>query len=184
MDGLLTVLPLLQDVRFTNGIVHIIDTVLPPPMSVSLTAKVANLTVLADALVSTGLVNTVNELNGITVFASTDAAFDAISNTIATLTNEQIAEVLTYHVVPSRAFSTDLEDGMKIETVNGKTITISIEEDDVYVNGAKVILADVITNNGVVHVIDRYFIPHPHAKATLTRTQCPEPQQHRRPARA
>lgn len=65
----------------------------------------------------------------------------------------------SYHVVPKMVgFSTDLVDGKELTTLEGGKLTIRIKDDVYYVNGAKVVMANVITNNGVVHVIDKYVL--------------------------
>lgn len=60
----------------------------------------------------------------------------------------------SYHVVPTRAFSVDLIDNQKLKTLQGRELTIRIKNGLVFVNGARVITSDVITSNGVIHVID------------------------------
>ncbi|KAF8249541.1 Fasciclin-domain-containing protein [Wilcoxina mikolae CBS 423.85] len=149
------------DLYFTGGVLHIIDSVIPPPMKVSVTAKVANLTSLAGALTEAKLVKTVDSMAGITVFAPTNDAFQAIGNLLTNLTTQQLTDILTYHVVSGAvAYSNTLKDNQEVETVNGGKLTIRIEGDGVFVNGARVIMADVLTNNGVVHVIDSVLNPN------------------------
>lgn len=67
--------------------------------------------------------------------------------------------ILTYHVVPSVALSTDLSDGQIVTTLSGVDAYISIVNGDVFINHAQVILADIVTDNGVVHVIDAVIAP-------------------------
>ncbi|KAF8533405.1 FAS1 domain-containing protein [Trichophaea hybrida] len=149
------------DLNFTGGVLHIMDSVIPPPMKVSITAKVANLTSLAGALIEANLVETVDSMAGITVFAPTNDAFQAIGNLLTNLTTQQLTDILTYHVVSRAvAYSTSLKNNQEIETVNGGKLTIRIEDSSVFVNGARVIKADVLTNNGVVHVIDSVLNPN------------------------
>jgi uncharacterized surface protein with fasciclin (FAS1) repeats len=124
-------------------------------MKISATAKAANLTSLAGALTKAGLVETVDSLAGVTVFAPTNDAFQAIGNLLTNLTTHELTDILTYHVVAGAVvYSSTLKDNQKVETVNGERLTIRIDDDGVFVNGARVIMADVLTNNGVVHVID------------------------------
>lgn len=72
------------DVAFKGGLVHIVDTVLTPPMNVSSTATALNLTMLVDALTKTNLATTVDQIPGVTVFAPNDAAFMALTSTPST----------------------------------------------------------------------------------------------------
>ncbi len=99
-----------------------------------------------------------------TVFAPVDAAFAALpAGTVESLVSPEnkgkLTGILTYHVVAGKVLSSDLSDGMKAKTVNGAEITITIAEGKVKVNGAQVVLADVATSNGVIHVIDGVLLP-------------------------
>jgi uncharacterized surface protein with fasciclin (FAS1) repeats len=67
--------------------------------------------------------------------------------------------ILTYHVVPSVALSTDLSDGQVITTLSGVDVTVSIVNGSVFINQAQVIVADIVTDNGVVHVLDAVIAP-------------------------
>lgn len=145
------------DIACINGYIHIIDLVLLPPASASTTALAAGLNNLAYALTVTGLLETVDALTAITVFAPTDAAFDAIPGwrtlPISTLTN-----ILLYHVVPVVAYSTDLVDGQVVPTLQGQTLRITTAG-GVRVNGVDVVLANALIKNGVVHVVDEVLLP-------------------------
>jgi uncharacterized surface protein with fasciclin (FAS1) repeats len=113
--------------------------------------------------VAAGLDTTLSdETASFTVFAPTDDAFadldqeylnDLVMNDTANLT-----KILTYHVVDGIYMSTDLSDGMMLETVNGKYLEIEIDG-GVHVDGAMVTLADVECSNGVIHVIDAVMVP-------------------------
>ena len=67
--------------------------------------------------------------------------------------------ILTYHVHGGNALSTDLMDGMEVSTLNGAPVTVTINEEGTFINDAKVIVADLIGSNGVVHVIDAVLLP-------------------------
>ncbi|KAF2396375.1 beta-Ig-H3/fasciclin [Trichodelitschia bisporula] len=147
------------DIKFDGGVIHLIDAVLQPPQAPSIVARAGGLTTLASTLASQGLAKTVDGLKGITIFAPTNAAFDAASGLIETLSKEQLAGALTYHVVKAVAYSTDVKDGLEVPTVQGKTLKITVKGGSVYVNKAKVIKTDILTKNGVVHVIDGVLTP-------------------------
>jgi uncharacterized surface protein with fasciclin (FAS1) repeats len=119
---------------------------------------------LVDALVAAGLDETLSdETSEFTVFAPTDDAFAKLDS--AYLTNlvendiTNLTKILTYHVVSGTVMSTDLSDGMRAETVQGKYIDITIEDGSVYINDAMVTTADIECNNGVIHVIDTVLVP-------------------------
>jgi uncharacterized surface protein with fasciclin (FAS1) repeats len=89
------------------------------------------------------------------VFAPTDDAFgklpDGIVNALIKPENkEDLTSILTYHVLVGKIMSTDLSDGMKATTVNGEEVTVHLKEGKVFIN-AEVVLADVTTDNGVIH---------------------------------
>ncbi|SFP37322.1 fasciclin domain-containing protein [Tranquillimonas alkanivorans] len=124
--------------------------------------EAGNFTTLATALEAAGLVETLKGEGPFTVFAPTDAAFEALpEGTVEGLLEDtdQLTSILTYHVVPGSVMSGDLSDGMTAETVNGEPIEISIDGDTVMVNGATVTTADIEASNGVIHVIDSVLMP-------------------------
>jgi uncharacterized surface protein with fasciclin (FAS1) repeats len=128
---------------------------------------------LVDALVAADLDETLSdEQEMYTVFAPTDAAFaeldeeyleNLVNNDTATLT-----KILTYHVLSGKVMSTDLSDGMRTETVQGKYITITIEDGKVYVDDAMVTTTDIECNNGVIHIIDAVIVPKQNIVETAT----------------
>lgn len=146
----------LADVACSNGIVHVVDTVLGLPQLVSTTATAAGLTALVDAVVATNITNTVNTATPTTIFAPTNAAFDK-ADIPANATIADITSVLQAHAVNARAFSNELTDGMTVTDLAGGTLVISVDSATgaVSVNGSNVIIADVLTDTGVVHVIDK-----------------------------
>jgi len=119
---------------------------------------------LVAAVAAAGLVDTLKGPGPFTVFAPTDAAFaDLPAGTVDTLlmpeNQTDLANILTYHVVPSAVLSTGLSDGMEVVTVNGEILTIGVTDAGVTVNGANVVTADIQTSNGVIHVIDSVLLP-------------------------
>ena len=123
------------------------------------------LSTLVAAVTAAELVETLQGEGPFTVFAPINDAFGALpAGTVDTLLlPENIADlqgILTYHVVPGAVMAGDLTDGMVVETVNGESITINVSDAGVSINGsANVAIADVMTSNGVVHVIDAVLLP-------------------------
>ncbi|HEY0059819.1 MAG TPA: fasciclin domain-containing protein, partial [Flavisolibacter sp.] len=70
-----------------------------------------------------------------------------------------LTNVLTYHVVAGALRAADLKDGQKLKTVQGKELTVSMKDGKVMIDGATVTTADVISSNGVTHVIDAVVMP-------------------------
>jgi len=119
---------------------------------------------LVAAVKAADLVDTLKGEGPFTVFAPVNAAFDALPDgTVEDLlkpeNKEQLAAVLTYHVVPGKVMSSDLSDGMMAESVQGSEITIGVGDGGVTVDGANVVQADIEASNGVIHVIDGVILP-------------------------
>lgn len=157
------------DIEAENGVVHVIDAVLVPPSDpftvVDIILESDIHTTLATAVGAAGLVETLQGEGPFTVFAPTDAAFDALPDgALDALLDDPtglLTQVLLYHVVGGQALSTDLSDGQEIETLNGEFVTVTINDDGVFINDAQVIVADLTADNGVVHVIDAVLVPQP-----------------------
>ena len=118
---------------------------------------------LVAAVQAAGLVETLKGDGPFTVFAPTDAAFDAlpegtVENLLKPENKDQLIAVLTYHVVPGKVMSGDLSDDMTAATVQGGDVTIDLD-DGVKVNDASVVTADIEADNGVIHVIDKVILP-------------------------
>ena len=97
-----------------------------------------------------------------TVFAPTDAAFAKVPKATlnALMTDKaKLKAVLLYHVVAGKVTAKDVAKLSSAKTANGKTVTIRVAGGNVFVNGAKVIKADVMATNGIIHVVNRVLIP-------------------------
>jgi len=130
---------------------------------VEVAQQTPDLSTLVDAVVAAELVETLEEPGPYTVFAPTNEAFEALGGTLETLlepaNREELAEILTYHVVPGELTAAELSDGQMLETVQGDSLEVEISDGEVTVNGAAVAIADVEASNGVVHVIDAVLLP-------------------------
>ena len=117
---------------------------------------------LVAALAHAGLVDTLSGNGPFTVFAPTDQAFtDAgidLANFNTDEANQTLVDILTYHVISGEVLSSALTDGMSVETLNGDNVTIGVG-DNVTINDATVTTADVVSSNGVIHVIDKVLLP-------------------------
>lgn len=120
---------------------------------------------LVAAVKAAELVDTLKGKGPFTVFAPTDEAFEKVGKEkIEELLKDKkaLAAILTYHVVPGKVMAEDAVklDGKSAKTVNGKEIKIEVKDGKVYLNGkAAVIKADIVTSNGVIHVIDAVILP-------------------------
>ena len=119
---------------------------------------------LAAALKAAGLVDTLKGQGPFTVLAPTDEAFAKLpAGTVEDLlkpeNKEKLKAVLTYHVIPAKAMSSDVAGMTSAKTVNGKELTIKTSEGKVMIDKATVTTADVAASNGVIHVIDSVLLP-------------------------
>jgi uncharacterized surface protein with fasciclin (FAS1) repeats len=123
-----------------------------------------NFKTLVAAVQAAGLVDTLKGAGPFTVFAPTDEAFaklpaGTVDDLLKPENKDKLVAILTYHVVPGKVMSADLAGKeTKAKTVQGSEVTIS-GKDGVTVDGAKVIKADIVTDNGVIHVIDAVILP-------------------------
>ncbi len=118
---------------------------------------------LVAAVQAAGLVDTLKSEGPFTVFAPTDTAFAALpAGTVESLlepeNKDTLIAILTYHVVAGKVISTDLTDNMMTATVQGEMVTIDLDN-GAMVNDAKIVTADIVTDNGVIHVIDKVIMP-------------------------
>ena len=154
----------LPDVGSDNGVVHVIDAVVLPSETVVDVAIDNGFTTLTTAVVAAELLPALTDPNGtFTVFAPTDEAFeelpDGLLDDLLMDPTGDLTDILLYHVAGSIALSTDLTDGMMVPTLQGSSITVSIDGMDIMVHNANVGPADITSDNGVVHVIDMVLTP-------------------------
>ena len=132
-------------------------------------AGAKSVSTLVAAVTAAGLVETLSGTGPFTVFAPTNAAFDklpkgAVAGLMDPASKAKLAGVLTYHVIAGRLVAADLKDGQELTTVNGAKLKVTVKDGKVMVgNGtdapATVQIADVISSNGVTHVIDTVILP-------------------------
>ena len=119
--------------------------------------------ILTAALEAADLVTLLGGEGSFTVFAPTDKAFASLPEGILEEllkpeNKSKLVQILTYHVIPEKIMSTDLQAG-EVATVEGSQVTIEIDNDEVKVDQAQILQADVQASNGVIHVIDKVIIP-------------------------
>ncbi|MCC2545103.1 fasciclin domain-containing protein [Hymenobacter sp. BT175] len=119
---------------------------------------------LVAAVKQAGLVETLSGEGPYTVFGPTNAAFDqlpkgAVAGLMKPESKDKLKGVLTYHVIPGRLLAADLRDGQELTTVQGEKLKVSVKDGKVMVNNATVQIPDVISSNGVTHVIDQVLLP-------------------------
>ena len=154
------------DIDCTNGVIHVIDTVMMPSSDdlVATAVKAGSFKTLATALEAAGLVSTLQGEGPFTVFAPTDEAFAKLGEkTIADLLKPEnkakLVSILTYHVVPGRVFSDQALKAQSAKTVQGQPVTIALKDGKAKVNDANLVKTDINATNGVIHVIDSVILP-------------------------
>ena len=162
------------DVEASNGVIHIIDSVLLPPAEArgghdgqddrrrghrGRQLHHAG----GRALQTAGLVDALKAEGPFTVFAPSDEAFAKLpAGTLEGLSVEQLTSILLYHVVPAKVMAADAIalDGQSAGTLlEGQSIAISVKDGKVMINDATVVTADVAASNGVIHIIDTVLLP-------------------------
>ncbi|UCC31495.1 MAG: fasciclin domain-containing protein [Phycisphaerales bacterium] len=150
------------DIEASNGVIHVIDTVLLPKNDIIETARGAgSFKTLLTALEAAGLTDALRGDGPFTVFAPTDAAFAKLpEGTVEALLSDlpKLKAVLTYHVVPGKVLAKDVVTLSEARTLQGQRVHID-SSSGVRVNNSRVVKADVGATNGVIHVIDTVLIP-------------------------
>ncbi|MCJ1271386.1 hypothetical protein MMC22_011286 [Lobaria immixta] len=152
-----------SDIEFSGGIIHTIDTFLIPPVSFTSTCSTFNLTAVGGAVANASLEPYVDSHTDITIFAPNNDAFQGRGTTLTSLTVEELADLLDYHIVNGThrvQYSDSLLNGTSLPTRNGGTITFSFASNSIFVNSARVLQQDILLSNGVLHVIDNVLSPN------------------------
>ncbi|GJM24548.1 MAG: hypothetical protein DHS20C16_09630 [Phycisphaerae bacterium] len=150
------------DIETSNGVIHVIDTVLLPKNDIVEVARAAgSFKTLLTALEAAGLTSALRDAGPFTVFAPTDAAFAKLpKGTVEGLLKdtEKLKAILTYHVVSGEVLAKDVVKLSEAGTLQGQSVKVSAAN-GVKINDATVLKTDVKAENGVIHVIDSVLIP-------------------------
>lgn len=154
------------DIEASNGVIHVINNVISADVDVvDIAMQNSNFSELVGALQAAegDLVTTLQGDGPFTVFAPTNAAFEAIAEVTAELSASELANVLTYHVVNGNVQSSMLSDDMSVEAINEGSFTIDLDGDMPQIMDASgatvtIVATDVQGKNGVVHVINKVLL--------------------------
>lgn len=127
-------------------------------------ASAGNFNTLVAAAKAAGLVDALKGPGPFTVFAPTDDAFaklppGTVDDLLKPENKEKLTAILTYHVVPGKFRAKDVVKLHSAKTVNGQQVAIKAQSGSVMVDNAKVLKADILCTNGVIHVIDSVILP-------------------------
>jgi uncharacterized surface protein with fasciclin (FAS1) repeats len=147
------------DIEASNGVIHVIDTVILPKDIVDTAVSAGIFKTLVAAVKAAGLVDVLKGEGPFTVFAPTDDAFKKLpAGTVESLVKpenkDKLTAILTYHVIAGKVMASDLLKLTSAKTVNGQSIAIGLTVDN-----AKVVMPDIKCSNGVIHVIDAVILP-------------------------
>jgi transforming growth factor-beta-induced protein len=157
-----------RNIMASNGVANIIDGVLFPSwVSNSITDRVVADSDLSTLLALVGLAGLGDALRApgmLTLVAPTNSAFaKLLTSTVTFLTSapglKDLTDILLYHVFPDIFVSSELSDGLMIDTLEGGKVMVSNNATGIFFNYAMVVQADILTNNGVVHKIDSVLNP-------------------------
>ena len=163
----------MTDVDASNGVVHLIDAVIPVPQIPTFAAANPDYSILVQALTRSDLTtNYVDFLSGdgpFTVFAPNNDAFAALltelgANSLSDIDAATLEAVLTYHVVANaNVLAGDLTDGMMVTTAQTGTFTVNLGANATILDGqgrtANITATDIQGSNGVIHAIDKVILP-------------------------
>jgi len=160
----------ITDVEASNGVIHVIDSVILPPadeqtMDIVDTAIAdGRFTTLVAAVEAAGLVETLKGEGPFTVFAPTDEAFAKLpAGTLDELlkpeSKQALTDILLYHVMAGKVMAADVSDGLIADSALGTSLFFKLDMGNAYVNEAQIVITDINTSNGVIHVIDTVILP-------------------------
>ncbi len=154
------------DILCSNGVIHVIDAViLPEDKSIVGVAQEAGVfKTLIAAASAAGLAGVLDQEGPFTVFAPTDEAFaklpeGTVENLLKPENKKQLAKILKYHVIAGKVYAADALKAKHAKTLEGNSVTISINEGAAQVNNSNLIKTDIDASNGVIHVIDSVLLP-------------------------
>lgn len=153
------------DIPYSGGFIHIVDTVLVPPYTLIDICRVwfPEFEAFLGALYKVGLAQELNEMTDLTVFAPSDSAFQLTSGALSMITDDELRNVLAYHVVPDHVlFSTSLVDGSNWlslsngsfgnETGDSGLLSVTVAANDIYIDSSQILDSDILLANGILHM--------------------------------
>ena len=157
---------IVTDIQCSNGVIHVIDTVLIPGLDniPTIAESAAKFNTLLAAVGAAGLADVLSGPGPFTVFAPTDEAFGNLpAGTVETLlkpeNKQQLINILKYHVVSGRVYDNDAIAARRANTLLGRKVGINFSADGLSINDASVVAKNIDASNGVIHIIDAVLLP-------------------------
>ena len=159
------------DVQCSNGVIHVIDSVILPPEApepsndiASVAKRAGNFTTLLAAVDAVGLTDALTSDQNVTVLAPTDAAFAALpKGTVEELLKSEnrgkLTAILSLHAIPGKVSAGDALNVGTAKSLSGGSLKFDVVDGLLKVNGATIIKTDIKCDNGVIHVIDAVILP-------------------------
>ncbi|MCA9280172.1 MAG: fasciclin domain-containing protein [Phycisphaeraceae bacterium] len=154
------------DIECTNGTIHVIDTVILPEQRniVEVANSAGSFNTLLTAATHAGLAGALSGEGPFTILAPTDEAFAKLpAGTVESLlkpeNKQKLAEILKYHVIPAKAYSTDAIGMGAGKSLQGNSVMFTVRDGQLFADNARIIKTDIDASNGVIHVIDRVILP-------------------------
>ena len=153
------------DVVCSNGVIHIVDSVMMPSTKnlVTTAVEAGSFKTLAAALKAADLVDALSGAGPFTVFAPTDEAFaklpaGTVENLLKPENKAKLVAILKFHVLSGRVYSDQVAAG-QVGTLAGTKLAITVEKNEPRIGGAGLLKTDIETSNGVIHVVDSVILP-------------------------
>ncbi len=125
-----------------------------------------NLSTLIKGIKATNLEDTLNGIGPFTILAPVNLAFGNIASpdSFDDLVNQsgknnKLSDILSYHILKGKKLLKDFRDGQKLQTVNGKEVSVIVKDGEVHINGAMILARDKQGSNGVIHSVNAVNIP-------------------------
>lgn len=148
-------------ISFTNGVIHSIDQALTIPPSFTSTQLDFNLTAALGVLEILNATGVFDQGPDLTVFVPTNQAWSNIGSTIDSLSTKDLHKLVDYHTLNNSVlYSTDMRNLTSITMANGEGAILTVyNQSAIYINQAKIVIADILIANGVIHIIDNLINP-------------------------
>jgi uncharacterized surface protein with fasciclin (FAS1) repeats len=156
------------DVQCSNGVIHVIDSVILPPKPandiISVAKRAGSFKTLLAAVEAAGLNDALTGDKPVTVLAPTDEAFAALpKGTVEALlkseNREKLVSILSLHAIAGKVSAGDALNAGQAKSINGGSLEFGIVDGLFKVNGATIVKTDIQCDNGVIHVIDAVILP-------------------------